>query len=226
MKTVLNLVLFFIAFEMGAQDTIYFRNNSVVAAKISEIGVEEIKYKRFDNPEGPSYINAKSEITKIKYSNGAIDTITYVSSKADVAIADTASHKNDLRLIGTKLYYGNQAVGQMKARFLLKNKVLSPNQASAIKETISMKRKQHTYNALGTGLFVTGFAVPAVVSIGVLFEDNADANKNAVNEIVACAITGALFRIAGHVVVKITKNKSKARQLAFLKKYGQNEPIY
>jgi hypothetical protein len=151
--------------------------------------------------------------------------MTYISSKATSTQSDAVSHKNELRVMGTELYYGSQVLGQLRSHTLLKDRSLSRNQVSAIKEAAGIKHRQQGYNALGTGLFVTGFAIPAVVTINT-FSDRVYANNMAVNTIVAGAITGALFRIAGHVIVKINKNKSNARKLAFLRKYNQNEIIY
>jgi hypothetical protein len=53
MKNLLQITLLLSALFLKAQDTIYFRNNSIVSAKIIEVGISEVTYKRFDNPEGP-----------------------------------------------------------------------------------------------------------------------------------------------------------------------------
>ena len=38
-----------------------------------EIGQTEIKYKKFDNQNGPVYVSAKSDISQILYENGTKD---------------------------------------------------------------------------------------------------------------------------------------------------------
>ena len=55
------------------QDTIVKQNQEVILAKIMEISSTEIKYKRFDNIDGPMYTIPKTYINKIKYSNGKIE---------------------------------------------------------------------------------------------------------------------------------------------------------
>lgn len=229
-KILLNVTLISISVFMQAQDTIYFKNKIIVSAKIIEIGITEIKYKHFDNPEGPTYSNSKNEIEKIKYVNGIIDTIPYVDSKikdsTDIGLKYNTINGNKLVLVGTELYYDNKILGQLKTHHLLKNKALSTNQINLIKEIKSLKQREQGYNALGTGLFLTGFAIPVVTTLGVLSASASSTNyTNGVQTIVAGAIIGAVFRIAGHVVAKVNKNKSKARKLAFLRNHSQSEII-
>lgn len=54
-----------------AQDVITMTNGEEVKALVLEITQSEIKYKKFDNPNGPNYTLKKSEIFMIKYANGS-----------------------------------------------------------------------------------------------------------------------------------------------------------
>jgi hypothetical protein len=56
-----------------AQDIILKRNGDEIKAKVQEVGITEIKYKKFDNPDGPMYTILKSEVFLIKYENGTKD---------------------------------------------------------------------------------------------------------------------------------------------------------
>jgi hypothetical protein len=53
-----------------AQDKIYRQNGKVVEAKIIEVGSGEIKYREFNNPNGPIYVLESDRIKKIVYENG------------------------------------------------------------------------------------------------------------------------------------------------------------
>ncbi len=72
--SLLSFLLLFLFNEASAQDTIFFNNESVLVAKISLVDTKEIKYKKLKNPNGPTYSLAKSEISKITYANGSVDT--------------------------------------------------------------------------------------------------------------------------------------------------------
>ena len=78
------LILFSVVFinALNAQDFIIKKNGDEVTAKIEEVGVSEIKYKKFDNQDGPLYTILKSEIFMIKYANGTKEVFS-----ADAAIA-------------------------------------------------------------------------------------------------------------------------------------------
>jgi hypothetical protein len=53
-----------------SQDKIYRNNGKVIEAKIIEIGANEIKYREFNNPDGPIYILETDKIKKVVYQNG------------------------------------------------------------------------------------------------------------------------------------------------------------
>src|ERR1035437_3586109 len=53
-----------------AQDTVVKRNNEKVVAKIIEVNQNDIKYKRFDYQDGPTFSIVKWELKYIVYGNG------------------------------------------------------------------------------------------------------------------------------------------------------------
>jgi len=56
-----------------AQDVITLKNGDDIQALVQEIGEVDVKYKKFDNPNGPNYILKKSEMLLIRYKNGTKD---------------------------------------------------------------------------------------------------------------------------------------------------------
>ncbi len=66
------LILIGIVFfsTLQAQDVIFKKNGDEISAKIEEVGITEVKYKKFDNQDGPWYTIQKSEVFMIKYANG------------------------------------------------------------------------------------------------------------------------------------------------------------
>lgn len=73
-----NYVLFFalltlIVVNLNAQDIITMHNGNDIKAKVFEISDTEIKYKKFDLLDGPTYTKKKSEILIIRYENGMKD---------------------------------------------------------------------------------------------------------------------------------------------------------
>lgn len=57
-------------------DQIVLRSGDVIDAKVKEVGVNEIRYKKCDRLDGPDYTILKKDILSIKYSNGEIERFT------------------------------------------------------------------------------------------------------------------------------------------------------
>lgn len=66
-------VLIITASQLYAQDTITKNDGTEIKAKILEVGTDELKYKNWDNLDGPTFIIRKSDVVLVKYSNGTND---------------------------------------------------------------------------------------------------------------------------------------------------------
>lgn len=64
-------------------DQIVLRNGDVVEAKVKEVGVNEIRYKKCDRPDGPDYTISKRDVLSIKYSNGEVERFSTGSSSSN-----------------------------------------------------------------------------------------------------------------------------------------------
>ena len=56
-----------------SQDVITKKTGEDIQAKILEVGQTDIKYKKFDNLDGPSFTITKSDVLMVRYSNGTKD---------------------------------------------------------------------------------------------------------------------------------------------------------
>ena len=111
---ILFLVLFIAAFGASAQDLIILRNNTNIKAKVLEVAITEIKYKKFDNLEGPVYSILKSEVFMIKYANGTTDIFTEPAAYKKDSSAQIYSERKKLptRILiygGVSIPWGNFA---------------------------------------------------------------------------------------------------------------------
>ena len=60
---------------VDAQDVLFKKNGEEIKVKVLEFLQTEVKYKNFDNPDGPVYTISKSDIVRIKYANGTDEVI-------------------------------------------------------------------------------------------------------------------------------------------------------
>lgn len=69
----LSMICIFCISAIYSQDLITTKSGEDILAKVLEISQNEIKFKRFDNVEGPVFILNKSDIIIIRYENGTKD---------------------------------------------------------------------------------------------------------------------------------------------------------
>lgn len=70
-------------------DTIILISGSMIIGKVAEIGLNEVKYRRCDNLDGPVISVSKSDISVIKYNNGTKDYFTSNSAVTNNYDSDT-----------------------------------------------------------------------------------------------------------------------------------------
>ncbi|MEM0991448.1 MAG: hypothetical protein AAF806_13250 [Bacteroidota bacterium] len=93
-----NSILYFTA---PAQDLIIFSDGEEVEAKVVEIGVGEISYKKYTNLDGPIIKVAKEDIFMIKYENGSKDVFE--------SMLQSKSSENNVATSKVILRYGGNA---------------------------------------------------------------------------------------------------------------------
>lgn len=127
MKRFLLMLLCAAAFvPMWAQDIIVTTTSERIDAKVIEVSETEVKYKRKDNPNGPTFVLSTSKIASIAYKNGKVQTFkqttkpTNTTSTGNENVIVTVKDVNNITFVpGQKLvpakdgglYYGNILLG-------------------------------------------------------------------------------------------------------------------
>lgn len=71
----------------GAQDLLVRRDGQRLKVLVTEISPETVRYKRFTNPDGPTYVLPVGEVSYIEYPNGERDEFAPAPAPAPVAPA-------------------------------------------------------------------------------------------------------------------------------------------
>lgn len=71
-----------LGFVANAQDIITLKDGSDMQVLVQEVGEFDIKFKKFDNPNGPNYTLKKSEIFMVRYKNGSKDVFANNTTSA------------------------------------------------------------------------------------------------------------------------------------------------
>lgn len=64
--------------NLSAQDIIIMKSGEEIKAKVTEITPKEIKYKEYDNQEGPLMVVERQKVFQIRYQNGSVETFPKV----------------------------------------------------------------------------------------------------------------------------------------------------
>lgn len=199
---------------LKAQDTIYKLNGELLAAKILEINQTDIKYKRFNLPDGPLFITAKTEIQKIKFANGAVDSFrveeAVVAATPEPVISEpfvveknpayTSQNTNLLRKTDAGGYlYNHTRLSEKRMLFLAidknrtwKNKELD----KAILATRDFKSNQ----------YISGFG-GAALAIGCILVAGSTANNSNSYTPIALSFNAIGIFIASQIISPIFKRK-------------------
>lgn len=86
---IVSLLMTLFVSNLFAQDIIVKRNAEKIDAIVTEITNDEIKYKKADNQNGPTYVLKKSEVLTIIYKNGTIDTFEASAPQTSAQPAQT-----------------------------------------------------------------------------------------------------------------------------------------
>ncbi|MBA3899088.1 MAG: hypothetical protein H0X62_02590 [Bacteroidetes bacterium] len=92
-KLILSVV--FVAFSAisgFSQDVIIKNDGDEIKALVKEITTTEVKYKRYDNPDGPLIYISKKDVFMIKYENGTVEKIGAGSKQAREPVVPAKVH--------------------------------------------------------------------------------------------------------------------------------------
>ena len=80
-KTLSLIIIIIITCSIKAQDIILTKDKQKIEAKIEEVGIESVKYKKYNNPSGATHLILKSDIATIMYENGDFDVFVEKDKK-------------------------------------------------------------------------------------------------------------------------------------------------
>ncbi|MBR4774679.1 MAG: hypothetical protein IK008_01095 [Bacteroidales bacterium] len=96
-KIALFLILSLGCFVASAQDLVTRKDGSDIKAKVIEVSPSEVKYKAWDNQDGPTFVLPASDVLIIRFENGS----NYVMNSAPaMQSASVAYFTNDPAILG------------------------------------------------------------------------------------------------------------------------------
>ncbi len=93
-KVLLTLFAVISTATMIADDIIVTKDSQRINAKIEEVGLDVVKYRRSDNLTGPLYTIAKSDIASVIYDNGTTEVFNSTSVETTSITSSSESIEN------------------------------------------------------------------------------------------------------------------------------------
>lgn len=73
LKKLSLLAFLVVSANIYSQDIILLKSSAIIKSKLIEVTDTELKFKNFDNLEGPTRVISKSQVVSITYENGSVD---------------------------------------------------------------------------------------------------------------------------------------------------------
>ena len=102
LTTIFSLTLCF------SQDVITKKSGEDIQSKILEVGQTEIKYKKFDNQNGPTFTILKSEVLMVRYENGTKDIFNEEKKSENVSSLSLSSGTDKAQSYFSTSFYNDQ----------------------------------------------------------------------------------------------------------------------
>lgn len=160
--------------SIEACDIITLKTGEEINAKVLEISQTEIKYKKCDNLDGPTFIIPKSNATKIKFSNGTTEIINSITTKAEESDYYSTASKPEIQPYSGETIINRYALASMILAVL--SIFLFPLVPLPIIFGIialkQIKKKPEAYTGKGMAIFAIvlgGIIVLAILAFILLF---------------------------------------------------------
>ncbi|MBK8367005.1 MAG: hypothetical protein IPL10_06200 [Bacteroidetes bacterium] len=222
MRVVFIFILCAVQLYLNAQDSIYKRTGLVIPAKISEVNIKEISYKRLDLLDGPLFIINKNEIQKIKYANGTIDSFMVLKegTKApNVVFVNPRYIAPDFNQIqpsirrGTYKYQGHLLSDRHVFLMALEKNNLWKNTDIELNVIASKKHKVMQYSIGYSGAIIGGIGLYASAIAGGSSSNSNDASLAAFAGILSAGIAVSSQIISFKYKLKRVKHADRVAEL-------------
>ncbi len=216
-KTLIKIISFLILqiiFSKNAvsQDSIFFRTGKVVAAKVTEVNNNEVKYYDQQKLSGPLYVVLKNTIKFIKYSDNVIDSFAAVSSPT-LSAFESGTARAKLTVRSKSIYYYGQEISDANLLALLEEIKDERSKERLIAQFDIMKnhKRKHFVSSFGSFFVLGGSAFYALMLYALGAPELA----------VPFMIIGGTTFIAVTVISNINKRKYLSEQKKLVDAYNQ-----
>ena len=229
-KTLLVLFLTFVCGVAFGQDYIVTKDGGEITAKVTEVNIHDIKYKMFNNPNGPVYTMLKSDIDYITYQNGLVERFDKSSESNSASSSNSGGSYNSGNSYNNNesyKYSARRSIPNYNENFLLMNDNEQENYLKINNpEFYDRFHKGQRLSGTGKGVLVSGcfFSVAGLFLTSGLATDDANMLGLGVIGCVfgqAMTISGIIAMAQGGTLKRSVQNEFGRRYLGTTKPKGE-----
>jgi len=173
-------------YNVMAQDTIVLKNGNNIRAIVEEIGINDVKYKKFDFLDGPFYILRQSDIKMIKYEDGQMDVFSNDAAFEQPAYTNRQTLRNQSRN-QTNSTIDYATFNQLRRNDVAMENFLWENDAELFDQFYKgVKLRRAGKGLLGSGLGLSIGGLCLMISGSIIYENS----DNYEDEDIGLAMTG------------------------------------
>lgn len=196
-----------------AQDVIVKSDNSTILSKVIEINSTEIKYKKWNNQDGPTYSILRLEVSSVNYQNGEVE---YFSNPTEEQAVINRPQQNQTSFSG---YMDDEGTG---GKLRINGRVLTDAEVRTLvsPQNYELYLKAKRQNATGTVFYIIGCVSLGVGSSLLLVADKGDYT------ILAVAGVAAGLSLITLPIGAIISGAGGAKMKRIAKEYNQKNGKY
>lgn len=194
-----TLFLLCLAGMTTAQDVIVKKDQTTVMSKVLEINSTEIKYKKWNNLDGPTYSINRSEVASINYENGEVEKFSEAPKASQEPQPQQVQYlSGSMTSSGSILYLNGRKLSDNEIRQLVDSQNYQ----------LYLNAKSQENIALGC-IIGGGLALAAAGIIYLVEPPDTDIHSSIFKTKVAFAIGGLIIGMTGWILDSSATNKTK-----------------
>ena len=212
MKNLLFVFIVLLGFTSYAQDIITTKKGEDIKAKVLEITIHEVKYKKVENPDSPIYTLLKSDILMIRYENGSKDIFNEESKETAKAEGNRETlSKNRISIVEGDHFLNGEPISGCEMKSIL-------FQDPEAKEIYKSSQRIRT----GSTLFAIGSIICSTASI-ILSIDNLSRAEKVTDEELNRPLYPLIPAVALCIPSLILRKVANRRKAEAIETYNRNQ---
>ncbi len=144
------------------QDIIITKESEKIEATVLEVNIDDIKYRRADNPDGPAYTMKKADIASIIYGNGSVEVFDNAQAAGATMQQSVTAGYGKIAKDGSTYYHNGLIISETQVKKMM---------AAVSPEAYNKFHKGESFNKTFIGMLTCGLTFFCLGDIFIAVSD-------------------------------------------------------